>query len=96
MMALRAGAYHVTCAERWLYLALEAREALLANGFAEERFTVLYKRATDLRLLVDLPMCCNLLLCDVLDDGMDLCACLHGKSSYSKEQSSMQAFSLSC
>ena len=31
MMALRAGAVHVTAVERWLYLALAAKEALVAN-----------------------------------------------------------------
>lgn len=31
MMALRAGARHVTCAERWLYLALLCKEVLETN-----------------------------------------------------------------
>ena len=31
MMALRAGALHVTAAERWLYLALACKESLQAN-----------------------------------------------------------------
>jgi predicted nicotinamide N-methyase len=31
MMALRAGAHHVTAVERWLYLALASMECLSAN-----------------------------------------------------------------
>ena len=31
MMALRAGAHHVTAVERWLYLALACKECMLAN-----------------------------------------------------------------
>lgn len=31
MMALRAGAHHVTAVERWLYLALASKECLAAN-----------------------------------------------------------------
>ena len=31
MMALRAGAHHVTAVERWLYLALLCKECLEAN-----------------------------------------------------------------
>ena len=40
MLALRAGARHVTAVERWLYLALSAKECLEANGFAPEQFKV--------------------------------------------------------
>lgn len=32
MLALRAGAHHVTAVERWLYLALACKESLAANG----------------------------------------------------------------
>ena len=31
MLALRAGALHVTAVERWLYLALACKECLTAN-----------------------------------------------------------------
>lgn len=31
MLALRAGAHHVTAVERWLYLALACKECMLAN-----------------------------------------------------------------
>ncbi|KAK9815442.1 hypothetical protein WJX72_003717 [[Myrmecia] bisecta] len=70
MMALRAGAYHVTAAERWLYLSLACKESLVANGFTDQQFKVVYKRPTDLALLDDVPICCNLLICDILDDGL--------------------------
>ena len=69
MMALRAGARHVTAVERWLYLSLACSETLIANGFTADRFLVLYKRPTDLGLLTDVPVCCNLLVCDILDEG---------------------------
>jgi type III protein arginine methyltransferase len=70
MMALRAGAYHATVVERWLYLAMAAKEALLANGFNDDQCCVIYKRPTDLALLRDVPVCCNLLICDILDEGL--------------------------
>lgn len=44
MMALKAGAHHVIAVERWLYLGLAAREALLANGFTEDKFQVRFLR----------------------------------------------------
>ena len=59
----------MTAVERWLYLALACNEALLANAWDPERFTVLYKRPTDLALHMDVPVCCNLLVCDILDEG---------------------------
>ena len=37
LMALEAGARHVTCTERWLYLATSCKEVLKANGIADER-----------------------------------------------------------
>jgi protein arginine N-methyltransferase 7 len=55
MMALRAGAFHVTAVERWLYLALACKESLIANQFTDEQARVLYKRPTDLRLKKILP-----------------------------------------
>lgn len=69
MAALDAGAHHVTAVERWLYLSLTCKETLKLNSFEEDRFKVIYKRPTDLRLQTDVPIFCNLLLCDILDEG---------------------------
>lgn len=69
MAALDAGAHHVTAVERWLYLSLTCKETLKLNSFGEDRFKVIYKRPTDLRLQTDVPILCNLLLCDILDEG---------------------------
>lgn len=69
MAALDAGAHHVTAVERWLYLSLTCKETLKLNDFEEDRFKVIYKRPTDLRLQADVPILCNLLLCDILDEG---------------------------
>ncbi|PSC69443.1 arginine methyltransferase [Micractinium conductrix] len=70
MLALRAGARHATVVERWLYLALASKECMLANEFTEEQFKVLYKRPTDLKLKEDLSVCCNLLIANILDEGL--------------------------
>ena len=69
MVALDAGAHHVTSVERWLYLSLACKETLTTNHFKEDRFKVVYKRPTDLSLQKDVPILCNLLLCDILDEG---------------------------
>jgi len=37
--------------------------------FTEEQFKVMYKRPTDLRLKDDVPVCCNVLVANVLDEG---------------------------
>lgn len=37
LAALRAGARHVTCVERWLYQAQTCKQVLAANGVPEER-----------------------------------------------------------
>lgn len=37
--------------------------------FAEDKFSVLYKRPTDLNLLTDVPVCCNLLVANIFDEG---------------------------
>lgn len=37
--------------------------------FTEERCNVVYKRPTDLRLGADVPVCCNLLVANILDEG---------------------------
>ncbi|KFM29158.1 Protein arginine N-methyltransferase 7 [Auxenochlorella protothecoides] len=69
--ALAAGARHVTAVERWLYLALTAKEILDANGFHEDRVRVVYKRPTDLQLVKDVPVCANLILAPLLlDEGL--------------------------
>lgn len=69
MMALRAGAHHVTAVERWLYLSLACKESLVANKFPAERYKVVYKRPTDLALVQDVPIICNLLICNIFDEG---------------------------
>ena len=43
--------------------------AQVANNFSEDRFSVIYKRPTDLALLKDVPICCNILICDMFDEG---------------------------
>lgn len=70
MMALRAGARHVTACERWLYLAMSCKEELLTNGFNDDQVKVVYKRPTDLSLLKDVPIVCNLLVCNMLEPGL--------------------------
>lgn len=69
MAALDAGAHHVTAVERWIYLSVTCKETLKLNSFEEDRFKVIYKRPTDLRLQTDVPILCNLLMCDILDEG---------------------------
>ena len=69
MMALRAGAHHITAVERWLYLSLACKESLVANKFPAERYKVVYKRPTDLALIQDVPIICNLLICNIFDEG---------------------------
>ena len=39
------------------------------SGITDDRATVVYKRPTDLALLKDVAICCNLLVCDIMDDG---------------------------
>lgn len=68
-MALKAGAYHITCVERWLYLSLACKETLEANGVDDDNYNVIYKRPTDLELHKDVKICCNLLLCEIFDEG---------------------------
>ena len=41
----------------------------VANGVPEERYAVVYKRPSDLALLRDLPICANLLIADMFDEG---------------------------
>ena len=70
MHMLEKGAHHVTATERWLYQAMACKENLLNNGFCDDQVKVVYKRPTDLALLSDVPVYCNLLLNDVIDDGL--------------------------
>ena len=72
-MALDEGATHVTAVERWLYLSLACQQTLQANGFSRDSYTVVYKRPTDLALQRDVPNICNLLLCDMMDEGENSC-----------------------
>jgi hypothetical protein len=37
--------------------------------FSEEAFKVIYKRPTDLTLINDLPVCANLLIANIFDEG---------------------------
>ena len=43
------------------------------TGIPDDRATVVYKRPTDLALLKDVAVCCNLLVCDIMDDGAQAC-----------------------
>ncbi|CAG9462617.1 unnamed protein product [Pedinophyceae sp. YPF-701] len=69
MAALRAGAKHATCVERWLYNASAAQEALRANGFGDEEYDVVHKVPTDVQLGRDVGAC-NLLVCGMPDSGL--------------------------
>ena len=68
--ALRSGARHVTAIERWLYLALASKETMQENEIPEEQYSVLYKRPTDLKIKEDVSVCCNLLIANILDEGL--------------------------
>ena len=70
MTAIRAGAHHVTAAERWLYLASACKDVLVANGSNDSQAKVVYKRPSDLALLEDVPIVCNLLVAEIFDDGL--------------------------
>lgn len=70
MLALKHGAHHVTATERWLYLAMATKENLLNNGYSDDQVKVVYKRPTDVALLRDVPISCNICICDVFDDGL--------------------------
>lgn len=68
-LALESGASHVTAVERWLYLALTAQETLKKTAFDDSKFKVVYKRPTDLLIKEDVPVCCNLVLANMFDEG---------------------------
>ena len=42
----------------------------VANGFSEEQYKVIYKRPSDLAVKSDVPVCCNVLVCDMPDEGV--------------------------
>jgi hypothetical protein len=50
------------------------------NGFPEEQYKVIYKRPSDLAIKSDVPVCCNILVCDMPDEG-DVCSsrCTHSR-----------------
>ena len=49
---------------------MACKENLLNNGFCDDQVKVIYKRPTDLSLLADVPVYCNLFLNDIIDDGL--------------------------
>ena len=49
---------------------MACKENLLSNGYSDDQVKVVYKRPTDLALLRDVPISCNLCICDVFDDGL--------------------------
>lgn len=65
--ALRAGARHVTAVERWLYLSLACKETMMENEIDEDTYNIVYKRPVDLRIKSDVPVCCNLLVANIMD-----------------------------
>lgn len=70
MMALDAGARHVTTVDRWLYQTQSCQEVLQHNGYPSDQYKVVCKRATSLKLVEDVPVSCNLVVCDLIDDGL--------------------------
>lgn len=69
LSALAVGAYHVTAVDRWLYLSLACKETLVRNKVEDSKYHVIYKRPTDLQLKSDVRICCNLLVCEMFDEG---------------------------
>ena len=49
----------------------------MKNGADDARYDVLYKRPTDLTLKSDVKICCNLLVCDMFDEGASLMSRAH-------------------
>lgn len=62
LMALRAGALHVTVVEQWLYLALGCKGVLQANGVDPSSYALINARPSDLTA-ADIPVPCNILVC---------------------------------
>lgn len=50
-------------------ISLHVSVLQVANGYQEDKFKVIYKRPTDLALINDVPICCNILICDMFDEG---------------------------
>jgi hypothetical protein len=63
LTALHCGAYHVTCVEPWMYLALGAKTVLEANGADPSSYSVVNLRPCDLTA-ANIPVPCNILICD--------------------------------
>lgn len=68
LLAARAGATVVTCESNPL-IAAAAREIVARNGYAEH-ITVVGKRSTDLRIGIDLPRRCDLLVSEIFGDDL--------------------------
>jgi type II protein arginine methyltransferase len=69
MMAARAGARHVYTCEMEPLIAAAAQENIARNGFAD-RVTVIAKPSTDLVVGADLPRCADLLVSEIVDNGL--------------------------
>jgi len=69
MMAARAGAKHVYTCEMEPLVAEAARENIARNGFAD-RVTVIAKKSTNLVIGADLPRCADLLVSEIVDNGL--------------------------
>lgn len=52
------------------YLAAACKDVLLANGVSPSSFNVSTKHPKALKLGVDLAMVCNVLIADIVDDGV--------------------------
>jgi len=48
---------------------MDSMTVQVANEFSEELYKVIYKRPSDLSLKADVPVCCNILICDTFDEG---------------------------
>ncbi|MCY1018668.1 50S ribosomal protein L11 methyltransferase [Pyxidicoccus sp. MSG2] len=69
MMAIRAGARHVTSCEMVQPIAYLARQIVAANGLAE-RISIVPKASSDLKLGPDLPSPADVLVTETLDCGL--------------------------
>jgi type II protein arginine methyltransferase len=69
MLAARAGARHVYTCEMEPLIAAAAQENIVRNGFAD-RITVIAKKSTDLVVGVDLPERADLLVSEIVDNGL--------------------------
>lgn len=69
MLAARAGARHVYTCEIEPLIAAAAQENIIRNGFAD-RVTVIAKKSTDLVVGTDLPERADLLVSELVDNGL--------------------------